>query len=55
MAKISLAVYGGQYEWLVRLKDFVEDKWVVSISDITYETEYARRLRPRERADCAAS
>ncbi|MGN1119213.1 MAG: hypothetical protein ACI4Q4_02570 [Oscillospiraceae bacterium] len=37
MAKISLAVYGSRYEWLGRLKDFIEDKWVVNISDITYE------------------
>lgn len=43
MTKLSLAVDGEQNEWLVRLKDYIEDRWVVNISDITYEYDGEKR------------
>lgn len=37
MEKISWSVNGKDNGWLTVLKDFIEDKWVVGVSDITCE------------------
>lgn len=37
MTRYSLSVNGNDHEWLSKLRDYIEDRWVVNISDITYE------------------
>ena len=39
MEKISWSVNGAENRWLTTLKDFIEDKWVVGVSDITCEKQ----------------
>lgn len=37
MTRYSLSVNGADHEWLSKLQYYIEDRWVVNISDITYE------------------